>query len=93
MLDVYIPGVEKMATALNNYRAAFDKVGSLQNENADLKQKVKAKEAKSIDEQLQYAKLKQDYATAMDLIQRLPKEILETYKNSNKQRAIQQDSR
>lgn len=90
MLDVYIPGVEKMETELKKYKTIFDAIEAIRKENGDLKQKV---EEKSIDEQLQYAKLKQDYAAAMELIQLLPKEILEAYKSSNKRRAIQQDSR
>ena len=93
MLDVYIPGVEKMETELKKYKTIFDAIESIRKENGDLKQKVEATEAKSIDEQLQYAKLKQDYAAAMELIQLLPKEILEAYKSSSKRRAIHQDSR
>lgn len=93
MLDVYIPGVEKMETELKKYKTIFDAIEAIRKENGNLKQKVEAKEAKSIDEQLQYAKLKQDYAAAMELIQLLPKEILEAYKSSSKRRAIHQDSR
>jgi len=82
-----------MATALKKYDAAFSQAEALRMENADLKQKVEAKENKSIDDRLKYAKLQQDYDVAVALIHRIPKEILEEYRSNSKQRKFQQDSR
>ena len=83
MLDVYIPGVEKMQTVFKKYDAAFSQAEALHRENVALKQQVEAKEYKSIDARLKEAQLLQDYHEAQALLQRIPQDILEEYAPSN----------
>ena len=77
MLDVYIPGVEQMQTELKKYDAAFA-------QEETLKAKVEEKKRKGLEEQLREAKLEHDYREAMDLLSRIPKEILDEYGKKNK---------
>ena len=84
MLDVYIPGVEQMQTELKKYDAAFAQEETLKKENETLKAKVEEKKRKGLEEQLREAKLEHDYREAMDLLSRIPKEILDEYGKKNK---------
>jgi hypothetical protein len=83
MLDVYIPGVEKMQSALKKYDTAFSQTEALRQENAVLKQQIEVKENRSIDARLKEAQLLQDYHEAQALLQRIPQDILEEYAPSN----------
>ena len=79
MLDVYIPAVEQMQTELKKYDAAFGQEEALKQENQALKAKVEEKKRKGLEEQLREAKLEHDYREAMELLHRIPKEILDEY--------------
>ena len=83
MLDVYIPSVEKMQSALKKYDTAFSQTEALRRENAVLKQQIEVKENRSIDARLKEAQLLQDYHDAQALLQRIPQDILEAYAPSN----------
>jgi hypothetical protein len=84
MLDVYIPAVEQMQTELKKYDAAFAQEEALKQENQALKAKVDEKKRKGLEEQLREAKLEHDYREAMDLIQRIPPDILEEYRHPDR---------
>ena len=84
MLDVYIPAVEQMQTELKKYDAAFAQEEALKQENQALKAKVEEKKRKGLEEQLREAKLEHDYREAMDLIQRIPPDILEEYRHPDR---------
>ena len=79
MLDTYIPSVEQMQTALKQYADAFAKTDKLRSDNNRPKAEVDAKKRESFHDQLKNAELRRDYQDAMDLIQRIPKEILDEY--------------
>ena len=83
MLDVYIPGVEQMQTELKKYDA-FAQEESLKKENETLKVEVEEKKRKGLEEQLREARLEHDYREAMELLHRIPKEILDEYGKKKK---------
>ena len=84
MLDVYIPGVEQMQTELKKYDAAFAQEEALKQENQALKAKVDEKKRKGLEEQLREARLEHDYREAVDLLQRIPPEILDEYRHPDR---------
>ena len=83
LLDGYIPAVEKMRTQLKKYSTAFT---STKAENEKLKKKSK-KLSESLDEathesvlkQLKDAKLQREYQEALEILERIPPEVLEEY--------------
>ena len=84
MLDVYIPGVEQMQTELKKYDAAFAQEEALKQENQALKAKVEEKKRKGLEEQLREARLEHDYREAVDLLRRIPPEILDEYRHPDR---------
>ncbi|HIZ57952.1 MAG TPA: plasmid recombination protein [Candidatus Faecalibacterium gallistercoris] len=83
LLDGYIPAVEKMRSQLKKYSTAFT---STKAENEKLKKKNK-KLSESLDEathesvlkQLKDAKLQREYQEALEILERIPKEVLDAY--------------
>ena len=81
LLNKFLPAAEKLNTELKRYRTAFKE---LESENAELTKKNKAltdKSKESLLKRLQIAQLERDYAAAMDLLGRIPPEILSGVKN------------
>lgn len=79
LLDSYIPDVEKMATQMKKYKAAFDEVEDLEAENADLTQQLDAAKRVKVSEKLEQAKLQREYKQAVAVLDRIPPEIREKY--------------
>ncbi len=79
LLDDYIPGVEKMATTLNKYKAAFEDVETLEAENANLTSELDAANRSSVRKELQESKLHQEHRQARALLDRIPEEIKAQY--------------
>ena len=76
VLDKFIPAAEKMDRDLKRYRAAFRE---LETENAALIMQNKSladKSKESLLRKLEIAQLERDYAQAMELIERIPPEVL-----------------
>ena len=85
ILDKFIPAAEKMNRDLKRYRAAFRE---LETENAALIMQNKSladKSKESLLRKLEIAQLERDYAQAIELIERIPPDVLAEYSyKSNK---------
>ena len=82
LLDKYIPAVEQMHSTLKKYQVAFTETTV---ENKKLKQE---------NDQLADAKLRRDYADAVTVLDRIPKEVLDAYTrggHGRKERPIEQN--
>ncbi|MCD8366189.1 MAG: plasmid recombination protein, partial [Clostridiales bacterium] len=83
LLDSYIPGVEKMQTQLNKYSTAFtDTVTEnkkLKKKNAPLSQSLDKASEESTLKKIADARLKSDYEEAIAVLDRIPKEVLDSY--------------
>ncbi len=90
ILDKYIPAVEAMRTALNKYSAAFSETTvenrELKKKNAELTESLENAQEKSIQKRLADAKLRRDYDTAVAILDRIPKEVLDSYCNVHSER-------
>ncbi|MCD8181389.1 MAG: plasmid recombination protein [Firmicutes bacterium] len=82
VLDKFIPAAEKMNRELKKYRSVFKE---LEAENTELTQKNKEltdKSKGSLLQRMQVMQLERDYAALMEIIERIPAEIVEEYKNT-----------
>ena len=83
LLDRYIPAVEQMHSTLKKYQVAFTATTAenkkLKQENTQLEQSLDKATEKSTLKQLADAKLRQDYAEAVAVLERIPKEVLDVY--------------
>ena len=90
LLDSYIPDVEKMATQMKKYKAAFAEVEDLEVENEQLARELDAAKRGSITEKLEQAKLQREYKQAKAILDRIPPEILNQLRKES--RAVQRDT-
>ena len=98
LLDKYIPAVEQMHSTLKKYQVAFTETTvenkKLKQENALLEQSLKKATQESTLKQLADAKLRRDYADAVAVLERIPKEVLDLYargSHGRKERPIEQN--
>ncbi len=82
LLDKYIPGVEKMRTRLKKYNAAYKE---LKAEVAALEKEVDASK-ESVIKRLETAQKLRELEELQKVVDNIPKEILDTYKHSQKLR-------
>ena len=92
LLDQYIPAVEQMHSTLKKYQVAFTETSvenkKLKQENALLEQSLKKATQESTLKQLADAKLRRDYADAVAVLERIPKEVLAEYMHKPDRRRI-----
>lgn len=83
LLDKYIPAVEQMHSTMKKYQVSFTETTvenkKLKQENAQLVQSLKKATQESTLKQLADAKLRRDYADAVAVLDRIPKEVLAEY--------------
>ena len=83
LLDKYIPAVEQMHTTMKKYQVVFTAATAenkkLKQENARLEQSLDKATRESTLKQLAEAKLRRDYADAVAVLDRIPKEVLDVY--------------
>ena len=98
LLDKYIPAVEQMHSTLKKYQVAFTETTvenkKLKQENALLEQSLKKATQESTLKQLADAKLRRDYADAVAVLDRIPKEVFDVYardSHGRKERPIEQN--
>ena len=98
LLDKYIPAVEQMHSTLKKYQVAFTETTvenkKLKQENAQLEQSLEKATKESTLKQLADAKLRRDYADAVAVLDRIPKEVLDVYAcggHRRKERPIEQN--
>ena len=91
-LDKYIPAVEQMHSTMKKYQVAFTETTvenkKLKQENAQLEQSLEKVIQESTLKQLADAKLRRDYADAVAVLDRLPKEVLVEYMHKPDRRRI-----
>lgn len=81
VLDKFLPAAEKMQRNLKKYQTAFKE---LEAENTELEIKNKEltdKSKESLLKKLEIAQLEKDYAAAMELIENIPKDIMDALIN------------
>ena len=92
LLDQYIPAVEQMHSTLKKYQVAFTETTvenkKLKQENAQLERSLKKATQESTLKQLADAKLRRDYADAVAVLERIPKEVLAEYMHKPERRRI-----
>ena len=92
LLDKYIPAVEQMHSTMKKYQVAFTETTvenkKLKQENALLEQSLKKATQESTLKQLADAKLRRDYADAVAVLERIPKEVLAEYMHKPERRRI-----
>ena len=92
LLDQYIPAVEQMHSTLKKYQVAFTETTvenkKLKQENAQLEQSLEKATQESTLKQLADAKLRRDYADAVAVLERIPKEVLAEYMHKPERRRI-----
>ena len=80
LLDQYIPAVEQMHSTMKKYQVHLRKPPwenrKLKQENAQLEQSLEKASQESTLKQLADAKLRRDYADAVAVLDRIPKEVL-----------------
>ena len=83
VLDRYLPDVAKMRAQLKRYNIAFTDTmaenQALKDENAQLNARLEQTRQRSFAKQLEDAKLRKDYAAALCVLERIPREVLDTY--------------
>ena len=88
ILDTYIPSVEKMDTLLRKYGVAFTKTASenkkLKTKNAELEESLASVQKVSTLKQIEDFKLRRDYDSAVAILEQIPPEVLELYKQPHK---------
>lgn len=90
ILDKFLPVAEKMHRDLNRYRTAFKE---LEAENTSLTKKNKElteKSKESLIKKMKMLELERDCAAAMELINRIPTEILSEYEEKCNSKRIEQ---
>ena len=92
LLDKYIPAVEQMHSTMKKYQVAFTETTvenkKLKQENAQLERSLKKATQESTLKQLADAKLRRDYADAVAVLDRIPKEVLAEYMHKPDRRRI-----
>ncbi len=92
LLDKYIPAVEQMHSTMKKYQVAFVETTvenkKLKQENAQLEQSLEKATQESTLKQLADAKLRRDYADAVAVLDRIPKEVLAEYMHKPDRRRI-----
>lgn len=98
LLDQYIPAVEQMHSTMKKYQVAFTETAvenkKLKQENAQLERSLEKATQESTLKQLADAKLRRDYADAVAVLDRIPKEVLDVYargSHGRKERPIEQN--
>ena len=98
LLDKYIPAVEQMHSTMKRYQVAFtettDENKKLKQEKAQLEQSLEKSAQESTLKQLADARLRRDYADAVAVLDRIPKEVLDMYAcgdHGRKERPIEQN--
>ena len=98
LLDKYIPAVEQMHSTMKKYQVAFTETTvenkRLKQENAQLEQSLEKATQESTLKQLADAKLRRDYADAVAVLDRIPKEVFDVYardSHGRKERPIEQN--
>ena len=90
LLDSYIPAVEQMQTQLKKYKRAFtDTVTEnqeLKKENEKLELSLEKVQKKSVSKAIKDMQLQRDYENAVELLEHIPKEILEMYAKMPKEK-------
>lgn len=83
VLDRYLPDVAKMRAQLKRYNIAFTDTmaenQALKDENAQLNARLEQTQQRNFAKQLEDAKLRKDYAAALRVLERIPREVLDTY--------------
>lgn len=91
-MDQYIPAVERMYNIMKKYQVAFTETTvenkKLKQENAQLEQSLEKATQESTLKQLADAKLRRDYADAVAVLERIPKEVLAEYMHKPDRRRI-----
>ena len=96
-MDQYIPAVERMYNLMKKYQVAFTETTvenkKLKQENAQLEQSLEKATQESTLKQLADAKLRRDYADAVAVLDRIPKEVLDVYTRGSgrKEQPIEQN--
>ena len=92
LMDQYIPAVERMYNLMKKYQVAFTETTvenkKLKQENAQLEQSLEKATQESTLKQLADAKLRRDYADAVAVLERIPKEVLAEYMHKPERRRI-----
>ena len=95
LLDGYIPAVEKIHTQLKKYNVAFTKTATenkrLKKKNAELAQSLEAATKTSVLKELRDAQLKRDYEDALALLERIPQEIISSYRFASHDPSVQKE--
>ena len=88
ILDTYLPSVEKMDTLLRKYGVAFTKTASenkkLKTKNAELEESLASAQKVSTLKQIEDLKLRRDYDSAVAILEQIPAEVLEFYKQPHR---------
>lgn len=96
-MDQYIPAVERVYNLMKKYQVAFTETTvedkKLKQENIQLEQSLEKATKESTLKQLADAKLRRDYADAVAVLDRIPKEVLDVYTRGSgrKERPIDQN--
>ncbi len=89
-LDKYIPAVESMHTTLRKFNVGLketaDENKRLKAQNAELEESLDDAQEKSIQKRLADAKLRRDYDAAVAVLNRIPKDVLDSYCNVHSER-------
>ena len=92
LLDQYIPAVEQMHSTMKKYQVAFTETTvenkKLKQANAQLERSLEKATQESTLKQLADAKLRRDYADAVAVLERIPKEVLAEYMHKPDRRRI-----
>ena len=92
LLDKYIPAVEQMHSTMKKYQVAFTETTvenkKLKQANAQLERSLEKATQESTLKQLADAKLRRDYADAVAVLERIPKEVLAEYMHKPERRRI-----
>lgn len=97
LLDKYIPAVEQMHSTMKRYQVAFtettDENKKLKQEKAQLEKSLEKSAQENTLKQLADARLRRDYADAVAMLDRIPKEVLDVYTcgSVRKERPIEQN--
>ena len=88
ILDTYLPSVEKMDTLLRKYGVAFTKTASenkkLKTKNAELEESLASAQKVSTLKQIEDLRLRRDYDSAVAILEQIPAEVLDFYKQPHK---------
>ena len=88
ILDTYIPDVAKMASQVKKFTGAYKKVSGenqqLKKDNAALEKELDASRRTSVMKKLEDAKLRQSYEAAVQVLESMPAELVEAYRNRGK---------